>query len=168
MRTLMAFAFAACVLPAQAETPPVSCAVFDSSFCFRSHRHTVVTQRSAPDAEIYSVSTSDGHPLYSVHAGSMPTRPQARTSLKHYKEDGFDIDIGVVAGDSGERVLDLVVHYPDGRRLHLDAVGRDGREALADVMPNFRPCARRGFTSIDCEERPLFNPADAELIRQIK
>jgi hypothetical protein len=169
MRPLIAFAFSVFLLSAQAETPPMSCNVFDYTFCFRKDRSDMVTHRSGPDFDIYNVSTRDDVPLFSIYAGMAPSRQPGRLSLKQYRNDGVDIDIGVVTTPSGTKVADVLVGLPRGEYVHVfGAVDRQGREALAEVMPNFRHCKKRWFTSVDCENGSLFKPADADLIRKIE
>jgi len=165
MRLLIAIAFAAFLCPAQAETPPVACDTYDVAFCFPKG-DTVVTQRRSDGYEVYEVSRRET-PLMSIRTGPQVRSHASRVSLKHYQEDGFDIDIGLIEGAPGDKVVDILVGYPDGRSLHVASVGAEGRKMLADVMSNFRPCRRQWFAGIACEDTPLFTPADAELIRNI-
>jgi hypothetical protein len=166
MRPWIALAFAAYLLPAQAETPPIACDTYGVAFCFPKGRDTVVTQRWSEGQELYEV-TSRETLLMSIRTGAPERRHAGRISLKHYQEDGFDIDIGLIEAAPGDKVVDILVGYPDGQALHVSVAGAEGRKMLADVMSNFRPCRRHWFAGIECEDTPLFTPADAELIRNI-
>lgn len=169
MRTWFAILCALFMFPAQAETPPIACDVFDSSFCFAKSRSEVVTLRSGPDFDIYRVSTQDDHPLFSIYVGMAPSRQKGRVNLGKYRKDGVDVDIAAVKTPSGTQVVDILVGLPNGIQLHVFGAGdKEGREALADVMSNFRRCQRKGFSGIVCENGSLFKPADANLIRKIE
>lgn len=164
MRRLIAITFAAFLLPAQAETPPIACDTYDVAFCFPKGRDTVVTQRWSEGSEVYEVARH-GTPLMTIRTGPPGRSHPGRISLKHYQEDGFDIDIGLIEDAPGDKVVDILVGYPDGQRLRVSTAGAEGRKMLVDVMSDFRPCRRRWFAGIECEDTSLFTPADAELIR---
>ena len=155
--------------PVGAPKAEYPCDVFDMGFCFRKPWNAVVTQWSGPDFQVYSVATRDDAPLFSVYDGMAPDRQDGRVRLKQYKTNGLRVDIGTLKNAEGAKAMDILIQYPHGGYLHIfGASDQAGRDALADAMTGFRPCTRRGVTSVDCETKPLFDDSAAELVRTLK
>jgi len=167
MRILLAGVLVAFLLPANAETPPIACDTYDVAFCFPKGRDTVVSQRWSDGFEVYDV-TKRGALLISIQRGTTVRSHPRRISLKHHQKNDFDIDIGFVEDVPGDKRVDILVGYPDGQTLHVSTTGAEGRQLLAYVMSNFRPCRRQWFAGVECDATPLFNPADERLVRSIK
>ena len=145
------------------------CDVFDMSFCFRKPWNAVVTQWSGPDFQVYSVATRDDAPLFSVYDGMTPKQQDGRVRLKQYRTNDLRVDIGTLKHVEGAKQMDILIQYPHGGYLHIfGASDQAGRDALADAMTGFRPCKRRDVTSVDCETKPLFDEAAADLVRTLK
>ena len=155
--------------PGSASKAEYPCDVFDLSFCFRKPSKAVVTQWSGPDFQVYNVGTRDDAPLFSIYDGMAPKRQDARVRLKQYRRNDLRVDIGTLKNAQGAKTLDILIQYPHGGYLHIfGASDQAGREAMAGAMTSFRPCKRRGVTSVDCETKSMFDESTVELVRTLK
>jgi hypothetical protein len=145
------------------------CDVYDSSFCFRKPWNSVVNRWSGPDFEVYNVATRDEDALFSVYVGRAPQTDESRIRVKKYKTDGVRVDIGKLKNADGAATMDILIQTPHGDYLHIfGASDEAAKDALAGSMTGFRRCERRGVTSLDCETKPLFDEAAAELVRNLR